>query len=321
MNTSHKGQGNVITRVFDRQKTILVLVIFVVGVVATLINDKFITVKNITNIFQQVTVLGIVTMAQAMLIIMGCNDLSYGGMIGLVSCTVCTLAATTDMGVVWVVLIGLSVGTACGLINGIIVSYSGCIPLILTLGLQYLYYGLTLIIARGNILVANNKLAFFNEVSLFGLPLLLYVFAAVVVCTFVLLNYTRYGRRIVAVGGNQQNAYLSGIKYKRLKAINYAYGGLLVAIATTLLIARTNAVTASSGDGYSLRSMAAAIIGGVSFSGGKGTIGGAFLGCILMGVIANAMNVVGLSGYYQTAVLGVIIVVAVVFSNIKYIRK
>lgn len=321
MNKSQYIKDNAFSRVFDRQKLLLIAVIISIGIIASLINSKFITIKNITNIFQQVTVLGIVTMAQAMLIIMGCNDLSYGGVIGLVSCTVCTLAATTEMNIVLVMIIGLAVGLACGTFNGLIVSYSGCIPLIVTLGLQYLYYGITLIIARGNILVANNKLAFLNDFNILGLPLMLFVFAAVVAMTFVLLNYTRYGRRVVAVGGNQQNAYLSGIKYKRLKVINYAYGGLLVAVATLILIARTNAVTASSGDGYSLRSMAAAIIGGVSFSGGKGTIGGAFLGCILMGVIANAMNVIGLSGYYQTAVLGIIIVLAVVFSNIKYSKK
>jgi len=316
MNKVLSKKGNIITRVFDRQKILLIIVILTIGIVASLINDKFITIKNITNIFQQVTVLGIVTMAQSMLIIMGCNDLSYGGIIGLVSCAVCTLAVGTDMNIILIVLIGLLVGLACGTLNGFIVSYSGCIPLIITLGLQYLYYGVTLIIARGNILVANEKLSFFNDINFLGIPLLLYVFAFVVIVTFVLLNYTRYGRRVVAVGGNQQNAYLSGINYKRLKVINYAYGGLLVSIATIILIARTNAITASSGDGYALRAMAAAIIGGVSFSGGKGTIGGAFLGCILMGVIANAMNVIGLSGYYQTAVLGVIIVVAVVFSNI-----
>ncbi len=302
---------------FDRQKLLLVIVIICIGTIASLINNSFLKISNITNIFQSIAVLGIITMAQTMLIIMGCNDLSYGGVIGLVSCTVCKLATETDMNIWLVILISLVVGTICGIINGIIVSYSGCVPLIVTLGLQYVYYGITLIIVRGNIMVADNKLSMFTDVKLFGLPLLLYVFAIVVICTFILLNYTRYGRRIVAIGGNEVNAFLSGIHHKFYKMLNYSYGGFLVAIATVMLIARTNAVTANSGDGYALRAMAAAIIGGVSFSGGKGTIGGAFLGCILMGVIANAMNVIGLSGYYQTTVLGVIIVVSVVFSNLK----
>ena len=162
---------------FDRQKLLLVIVIICIGTIASLINKSFLKISNITNIFQSIAVLGIITMAQTMLIIMGCNDLSYGGVIGLVSCTVCKLATETDMNIWLVILISLVVGTICGIINGIIVSYSGCVPLIVTLGLQYVYYGITLIIVRGNIMVADNKLSMFTDVKLFGLPLLLYVFA------------------------------------------------------------------------------------------------------------------------------------------------
>lgn len=304
----------------DVQKTVLIAAILLIGLIATLINPNFITSRNISNIFQQISVLGILTMGQAMLVIMGCNDLSYGGIMGIIGAVV-WLLTKQQAHIVTIIGVSLAIGAACGCLNGLIVSYSKCIPLIITLGMQYLYLGITMIISSGSMMNAGGRLLFLKKMEIFHVPLLIYVFLLIVVIYWILLNNTRFGRRIVAIGGNSENAFLSGIAVKRYMVINYMLSGASVAIGMLVLLGRTDALTASVGDGYALRAMSAAVIGGVSFAGGKGSISGAFLGCVLMGIISNAMNVVGLSGYYQTAVEGIIIVVAVTFSNWENIVK
>lgn len=298
----------------DGQKTVLIVAILLIGLIATLINPKFITSRNISNIFQQISVLGILTMGQAMLVIMGCNDLSYGGIMGIIG-SVVWLQTRQNMNIAVIILTALAIGCLCGFLNGLIVSFSKCIPLIITLGMQYLYLGITMIISNGNMMNAGGRLTFLKKIEFIHIPLLIYVFLIIVIVFWILLNNTRYGRRIVAIGGNSENAFLSGIAVQRYIVLNYMISGATVAVAMLVLLGRTDALTASVGDGYALRAMSAAVIGGVSFSGGKGSISGAFLGCVLMGIISNAMNVVGLSGYYQTSVEGLIIVVAVTLSN------
>ena len=126
---------------------------------------------------------------------------------------------------------------------------------------------------------------------------------------------------VVALGGNEKNAFLSGINVTRYKMIVYAISGLFCAVASIVFVARIDSITSNAGTNYETNALAAAIIGGVTFDGGKGTIGGAFLGCLLMGVISNAMNILGVDTNVQTIITGAIIVGAVVLSNINNIRK
>ena len=127
--------------------------------------------------------------------------------------------------------------------------------------------------------------------------------------------------RIVAIGGNEENAYLSGIRLNRYKMAVYTIGGLLAGIASIVLVSRLDSIVATAGTGYELSALTAAVIGGVTFEGGRGSIGGAFIGVILMGVIANAMTILSVDSYLQTAITGAIIVVAVILSNIGRMRR
>jgi ribose/xylose/arabinose/galactoside ABC-type transport system permease subunit len=142
-----------------------------------------------------------------------------------------------------------------------------------------------------------------------------------VFATHFLLTYTKYGRRLVAMGGNEQLAYLSGINVDRLKIMNYTLSGAIIGLASLVLVSRLGNVLANAGEGYELRALAAAIIGGVTFEGGRGTIAGTFLGVILLGIVQNGLNILNVSSYFQTLAVGVIIVVAVVVSNLEKIRN
>ena len=285
-----------------------------------IINPRFLSQGNIFAIFQQIAVLGICTMSMTLLLISGGIDLSIGSMIGLSTVIICTLVMN-GTNVYIAVLIGFSTSVVCGLINGVIVSKSKCIPLIVTLGMSYVYYGLALVISQGLFLTLKGKFQFLGRGRVLSVPVPMIILILMVLGTHFLLRNTKYGRRIVAMGGNEQMAFLSGINVDRLKIINYTLSGAIIGVASLVLVSRLGNILANAGEGYELRALASAIIGGVTFEGGRGTILGAFLGVILMGIVQNGLNILNVSSYFQTFTIGVIIVIAVVVSNIEKIRK
>jgi len=147
------------------------------------------------------------------------------------------------------------------------------------------------------------------------------VMLAIVLFMYVLLNKTRFGRRIVAIGGNERNAYLSGIKVDLYKILTYGISGAIVSVAGLIFAARLNPITPNAGAGYELDALVAAVIGGVTFDGGRGTVLGAFLGCLLTGIISNALDILGVDAYIKIVITGAIIVGAVVLSNIEKLRR
>lgn len=311
---------SVTKRILRDQRILLAIVIVLIVVVVSALKPNFISVGNIITIFQQISVLGILTMAMSMLLISGGVDLSVGNIMVL---SAVTMAFALDRGIpaVAAVFVGLVVGTLCGLLNGFIIAKSKCIPLVITLGTSKAFYGLALTISDGRIM---NFGGVFNglKYKLFDLfPVMLLVLVAMTLVAFFMMNYTKFGRRIVALGGNEKNAFLSGINVTGYKMAIYAISGFFCAVASIIFVARIDSITANAGTNYETNALAAAIIGGVTFDGGKGTISGAFLGCLLMGVISNAMNILGVDTNVQTIVTGVIIVGAVVLSNINNLRK
>ena len=303
------------------QRVLLIIVIVLLVVVVGCINPKFVKLTNVIAIFQQISVLGILTMVQAMLLISGGIDLSIGNMMALIGVVVATvLMAGQSLFVA--VLCGMGVGLICGLFNGVIISKSRCIPLIITLGTSQIFYGIALLICGGSFLQFKEKLEFMRKIQLYNfLPLMVIFMLAIVVLMYFLLNKTKFGRRIVAIGGNEKNAFLSGINVDLYKIVTYGIGGLIVSLAALILGARLNSITATAGSGYETDALVAAIIGGVTFEGGRGTVFGAFLGCLLTGIISNALDILGVDAYVKVVISGAIIVAAVVLSNIDNLRK
>lgn len=303
------------------QRVLLVIVIVLLVVVVGCINPKFVKLSNVIAIFQQISVLGILTMVQAMLLISGGIDLSIGNMMALIGIVVATILMAGHSLLV-AVLAGMAVGVLCGLFNGIIIAKSRCIPLVISLGTGQIFYGIALLICGGSFLQFKEKLEFMRKITLYNfLPLMVIFMLAIVLLMYVLLNKTKFGRRIVAIGGNEKNAYLSGINVDLYKIITYAIGGLIVSVAALILGARLNSITATAGDGYETDALVASIIGGVTFEGGRGTVFGAFLGCLLTGIISNALDILGVHAYVKVVISGAIIVAAVVLSNIDNLRK
>lgn len=306
---------------FKNQSVLLLVVLALIAVVVTAVNPNFIMISNILSIFQQISVLGILTMAMALLLISGGIDLSLGTIMAL-SGVVISQVIQSDQPVWVAVMVGVSVATLCGLLNGLIISLTKTMPLIITLGMSSVYFGIALIVSNGRFMNFRGAFDLIGRTRIAGfLPATIIFFIVAVAFAYVLLNYTRLGRRIVAIGGNEENAYLSGIPVTQHKIAVYAIGGLLAGVASIVFVSRLDSIVATAGVGYELSALTAAVIGGVTFEGGRGTIGGAFIGVILMGVISNAMTVLAVDSYLQTAITGGIIVVAVVLSNLSNMSR
>lgn len=304
----------------DQRVLLCVVIIFLAGIVG-IINPRFVRINNIISILQQISVLGVLTMAMSMLLISGGIDLSIGNMMALSGVVVATILMRGGHMIV-AIISGVGVSTLCGLVNGIIISKSRTMPLIITLGTGQVFSGISLLIAGGSFLQFKNKLDFLRKIKLFDfLPLMVILMLAIVLLMHILLNKTRFGRRIVAIGGNEQNAYLSGIPVDLYKILTYAISGTIVSIAGLIFASRLNAITATAGAGYELDALVAAVIGGVTFEGGRGTVLGAFLGCLLIGIISNALDILGVDAYIKIVITGSIIVIAVVLSNIEKLRR
>jgi ribose transport system permease protein len=300
---------------FRSQSLFLLLVIVVISIVISITNVQFISSRNVLNILQQISVTGIVTIGMGMVLISGGIDLSVGAMISL-TCAVVAKLIVTGMNP-WVAApIGLALATLCGFANGLIISKTRCAPFIITLGMLSVYQGIALVVTRGRIVNLSGQFDFMGRPLFSFVPAYVLVFLTICVIFYVILNYSRYGRRIYAMGGNEEAAYLSGIKVDNYKLRVYSLNGLVVGIAALVLLSRLGSANPVMGNGYELQSIAAAVIGGTTLEGGRGSVVGCFLGVLLLGIISNSLNILGVSPFYQNIVLGAIIVIAVVMSNL-----
>jgi ribose ABC transporter len=311
---------NILSKAIKDQRFLLALVIFGIIIIIASINPKFIAITNLITVFQQISVLGILTMAMSILLISGGIDLSIGNIMVL-SGIIISKSLSAGISFFPALAAGCITGILAGFLNGIIIAKTKCIPLIITLGTAQIFYGISLTISSGRIMSFYGALNGLKHKFFSIFPAMLLVLFVMTVSAYILMNKTKFGRRVVAIGGNEKNAFLSGINVTSYKIAVYTLAGFFSAIAGIVFAARIDSITANAGGGYETNALTAAIIGGVTFDGGKGTIPGTFLGCLLMGVISNAMNILRVPTYIQTIITGCIIVCAVILSNINNLRK
>lgn len=302
------------------QITYLIIVLIVISVIATLLNPRFFTARNFFNIMQQISVLGMLTMCMSLLMISGGLDISIGNMAGLVG-IIFVQMVLSEFSIGFSVFVVLTLSTIMGAINGIIISKSKVTPLIITLGMMYVFYGFALIVSGGRPLALGNRFQFLGRAHVGPIPFPIIIYLTIFAFAYLLRRYTKYGRRLNAIGGNVHTAYLSGISVDAHLISIYALSGLIAGLAGLVLASRLGMIRADGGTGYELRALAATIIGGITFEGGRGSIVGAFFGVLLLGVMYNAMNIIGVSSYLQTIFLGSIIVIATVLSNVGKMKR
>ena len=289
----------------------LLFVILLVGLALSLTTDTFLSVANLTNVAKQVSINGILAVGVTFVLLTAGVDLSLGSVVALSGVACATFAHPGEHSVFVPIAVGLLTGAACGLINGALVTRGGVAPFIVTLGMMTIARGLALIVSGGRP-VANLS----NELTslagdFLGVPIPVLCFAGVAAAAWFFLSRFRLGRHIHAVGGNEHAARAAGVSVERVKLFAYGLCGLLTGLAGVVLAARITTGQPNAGQAYELDAIAAVVIGGTSLAGGVGTIAGTLLGVLLIGVINNGLDLMGVSSYYQAVIKGVIIVGAV----------
>jgi ribose transport system permease protein len=290
----------------------LILVLIVVCLVGLYTAPaNFATTSNLLTILRAASVIGVVTVGMTFVIIGGGIDLSVGALVALASVWATTTAA--QGGGVWAMVgIALVIGALAGLINGVLIAYGRVVAFIATLAMLVSARGFAQRLSdkRTQIVTVDSFRAIGRD-DLFGIPILVLVFAAVVAVGWVLLNRTTFGRRTFAIGGNIEAARLAGINVRRQTMLLYVVSGVCAAIAAVMIAARTTTGSSTHGELYELDAIAAVIIGGTLLSGGKGTLIGSTLGVLIFTTITNIFVLNNLSTDLQNIAKGLIIVAAV----------
>jgi ribose transport system permease protein len=277
--------------------------------------ENFLSLRNFLNILDQITVLGIMAIGMTLVILIGGIDLSVGSVLALAAMVLGYVSHPDylDLGVPVGIVAALCAGALCGLVSGLLVTVAKLPPFIATLAMMSVARGLANMITDGSQIIGFPS--WFTDLSIvrnFGF--LSATVAAMLVLTAVFaafLVYRANGRNLYAIGGSAEVARLSGIPVSRLTNWVYAVCGALAALAGIVLAARLDSVQPSSGVGYELDTIAAVVIGGASLNGGVGSIGGTAVGVLIIGVLRNGLNLLGVSPFIQQVVIGVVIALAV----------
>lgn len=299
----------------------LPFVILAMALFTQLNNPTFFTVDNLTNIIRQISVNGVLAIATTLVILTGNIDLSLGSIIGLTSCAGCIIVLKTGMALPGM-LSAMALGAMCGAINGLIVIKSEVHPFVVTLGTGMAYSGMAYIFTGGaQVAGLPNHFLSLGSGKAVGIPYLFLLMTAVFAVVSFLLNKTLFGLRLYEIGGKEEAVVASGINARLYKVTAYTIQGALVAMAGMMLAARTISGHASLGSGYHFQAIGAAVVGGVSLTGGRGKASGVLCGVLITGILSNSLNLMKVSSFWQDTTIGAVIVIAVIIDAFRVTRE
>lgn len=271
----------------------------------------FATPSNLVNVVEQSAIIGIVAVGMTFVILTGGIDLSVGSIVALSGVALGT-SWEAGLPIAVAAAVGLSVGLACGVANGALITHGRLPPFIATLGMMSVARGAALMLSDGRPISGYPES--FRALAtghVLGIPVPVIVMLGLYAIAHFLLTRTVLGRYTYAIGGNEEAAALSGIPVRAYKTAAYAIAGLLAAVTSLLLVARLNSAQPIAGIMYELDAIAAVVIGGTSLLGGSGSVVGTLIGALIMGVLRNGLNLLGVSSYLQQVAIGTVIIVAV----------
>ena len=281
-----------------------------------LTNETFRRPDNLLSVLQQASIIGIIAVGQTAVLILGGFDLSVGSVAALSGVIALLIFGSNgSLGLITLgILVGVAVGALSGSVNGTLISWLRINPLIATLGMLTLIRGLVLVITGGELVYAQGGASRFTVLALgtiLSMPVPAVIFFVVVLFMWGLLRLTTFGQYIFAIGSSEAAATLSGIPVRRTKLITYILCALLAGLAGIILAARTGSALPTAAETYELQAISAAVIGGVRLNGGKGSVWGTVLGVLMLAVVANGLNLYGVSPFWQPVVTGAILLIAV----------
>ena len=291
-------------------------------IISSFASEYFLQTQNLLNILRQVSYIGIIALGMTFVIIGGGIDLSVGSLVALLGCVmiyVLNQAGTGAGAIAASVSAGLALGALSGAVTGFMVTKCRMAPFIVTLGTMAIYRSLALYITEaGELRSMSDKYGAIGMGDIAGIPVPVWIFLLLAIFCAFLLNRTKYGRYVCAVGSNEKVASYAAIKVNRVRTLTYVITGLMVAISAFLLSARLNSISSTNaGVNFEIDAIAAVIIGGTAMTGGVGTIGGTVVGAIILGIVNNMLNMLGVSPYLQGTVKGLVIIFAVLIQRKK----
>lgn len=291
-----------------------------------IISENFLSTRNILNVLRQTSINGILAIGMTFVILTRGIDLSVGSVVafaGLVAGSLATTAATGMVGngpypALLAIAAGLAVGMACGAVSGVIVARFNVPAFVATLGMLSAARGMALIYSGGRPIPSlTDEFRWIGTGSIWGIPVPIFLLLGTFAVAHFVLTQTRFGRQVYAVGGNPHAAKVSGLPVRRIRFAVYIIAGALAGLAGMILAARTGSALPQAGIAYELDAIAAVVIGGTSLAGGVGRVTGTLIGALLIGVMNNGLDLMGVESYYQQVIKGILIVIAVMLDQSK----
>jgi ribose transport system permease protein len=323
--TTSLGRRNY-SQLLSRFQSLIALVLLCVFI--SIFSDKFLTTNNAWNVMRQISVNVCISVGMTMVILTGGIDLSVGSVLALCGAVAAGLlkqgveipSANLYVGftLLGIIVIGIMVGSGAGLLNGFVITKFKVPPFIATLAMLTIGRGLTMLWTQGfPISGLGENFSWIGTGWMLGIPVPVWISGIIVILAILIINKTKLGRYIYAIGGNESAATLSGINVKKVKLAVYTMAGCLAAVGGLLVTARLDAAQPNAGIGYELDSIAAVVIGGTSLSGGKGSVAGTVLGAVIIGVLNNGLVLLDVSPFWQQVVKGAVILLAVIVDKAK----
>ncbi|WEG13325.1 ABC transporter permease [Pullulanibacillus sp. KACC 23026] len=291
--------------------------LIILFIIISILSHQFLTLSNLRNVALQTSVNMLLAVGMTFVILTSGIDLSVGSTLA-VSAVVGSLVMTSGINFGLGIVIALIVGILAGLINGLFIAYGRLAPFIVTLGTMTLYRGITEILTHGSPIYNLPKgFSVIGTGSLVGIPIPVILTVIVLIVAWILLNRSVTGRRVYAVGGNEEVAKLAGVPVKKYLLLVYMISGFLAAVAGMILSSRLGSAEPTAGNGYELDAITAVVLGGTSLFGGEGTLVGTIIGAAILGVIDNGLNLLNVNSFWQDAVKGAIILIAIMLDRKK----
>ena len=301
-----------------------VIALIILMAVITIINSNFLTANNLLNLLLQVTSNALIAFGMTFVILTGGIDLSVGSILALSSALTAGLLGS-GMPVTLAILISLIMGCILGMMNGLLISYGKLAPFIVTLATMTIFRGATLVYTNGNPITKGLSdtflFQFLGQGYIVGIPFPVIIMFIVFIVLYVLLHKTSFGKSVYAIGGNEKAAYISGVKLNKVKIIIYSISGMMASISGLIITSRLSSAQPTAGASYEMDAIAAVVLGGTSLSGGKGRILGTLIGALIIGVLNNGLNIIGVSAFWQQVVKGVVILIAVLIDRFKVVKQ
>ncbi len=286
--------------------------------IVSLFSESFFTASNMWNILRQISTNALLAFGMTFVILIGGIDLSAGPLLAFSGVFAAYVMGNLGWPI-WAAIAGsIILCSMVGMLNGVIVTKTGIAPFVVTLSVQQIFRGFAMLLANGAPIRIRDQ-GFINIGTTYIGPVafpVIYMIIIMALC-YVVLNKTQFGRHIYALGGNKTAARFAGIRTQRIEVMVYALSGFLAGIAGIVLAARMTAGVPATGDGYECDAIAAVVLGGASFTGGIGTIGGTLIGAIIIGVLNNGLNMLNVSSFWQYVAKGVVILLAVMVDVLR----